>query len=1141
MKKQMILFCACAALTAAAERAFTSAQTVSEAITGEESVRVACAANTFVSFTGANTYSGGTTIASGGVIVSNVTALGTGPITCASGTAIRICADFTGETDGLQGLIDRIVVEVAEGESEPWVSFQLMGNGLKNSVDFSKQPYLWLGAPGDGASSYAFTGSIVPYDNEYRFGYARGANGEARGLSIPSSALTDAADGTPRRVLIRGDGNTSLNGGSFTGGIVVEGPAFLSVGNGNGLGSNTTNVTLRNGARINFKNQSQSYPARLAFRIEGTNVFHSCGADREVCTVFKGPIEGWGLIRLTDQGGVRFTSPSNTFTGSLRLDSGAALYGIEIGIGDGANCSWAGDAIILPDAYNNSVRTNNYVKINCSSNVTLTTDLGTTGGPLVKAGSGTLTLAKPFLHTPRRSDQPIVHVKGGTLRRGASETTARTGIVRLDSGTALDLNGLATPGLWLPSGKGRVINYPSGGVTFKGPADVALGTAFKGALEGDSTVSVQTGTTWLLGTGVALGGQLHVAAGDVCMEAGIQTTKGVEVQESGRLLFAPEAVANGLEMEIWKNGKAWTGSGHTAKFTEARALMASRAADVTGDMADFLNGTFASGVDPSQQSTPNAFTKAMGSTSIDNFIARFSGFFTAETSGSYGFRVYGDDGASITLDETNRVAQVAAGTHGTAGSGTVWLDAGAHPVEVQFLEEGGWEYVRVEMLAPGSTTWQVVPVSLLSVRRATSLGAVTGAGALVLQTGATWPGEMDLAGFTGLIIANDATAAETAGTVAPATATLAYDGPGSLNDGWALKGTAAWGPVTVDALDAATLCGAKDARGSLNTTAKIPVDQPFSVAFDFSAVKPWGYAGDGFALVLHDGTTTIPYCFYYEGAGDLLGASSAYGALLYLMNNDNRLFWVRDRVNLGAIATNVSAFTMNKLKNDPMRVTLAWDLEKLVLTLEKDGTTWAMTNTAAATDIPARFANGAYLGVWGSCGGYYTAMRVANMVFEHGDTTATEALTFNGTLRLTGGTVTATHMGRVAETRLAAALDVTGAATLTVAENSVESGMTLACTGDAWSFALANPEAKLTLTGPFTFPDVSADAPIEVSFTGEASPRRRVLADLTGVTGNAADALAFRLAPDLPSSLKLTYANRLLSVVDAVGTVLILR
>ena len=46
-------------------------------------------------------------------------------------------------------VIDRIEVQNPDNlaESDLWVSFQVQGEGLRNDVDFSAQPYLWLSAP----------------------------------------------------------------------------------------------------------------------------------------------------------------------------------------------------------------------------------------------------------------------------------------------------------------------------------------------------------------------------------------------------------------------------------------------------------------------------------------------------------------------------------------------------------------------------------------------------------------------------------------------------------------------------------------------------------------------------------------------------------------------------------------------------------------------------------------------------------------------------------------------------------------------------------------------------------------------------------------------------------------------------------
>lgn len=1120
--------------TTPAERAFKSAQTVDEVIAGDTAVRIDVPANTFVSFTGANTYTGGTVIERGGVIVSNVTALGTGPITCANGTAIRVCVDFADHAGGLQELINRITVTpVAEGE--PWVSFQLMAGGLTNDVDFSEQPYLWLGAPGTGDKAQPFKGALVPYDNEYRFGYARSAYNEARGLSF-SSVLTDAPDGTPRRVLLRGNGVTTLDGGSYTGGIVVEGPAFLSLNGAYSLGA-TTNLTLRGGACANFKNRNMTYPANLEIRNEGTNAFHSCGdGNMAVCTVFKGPITGWGKIRLTDQGGVRFTSASNTFTGTLELANDHRIHGIEIGIGDGANCSWVGDQIIqrnTTSGQNPSALTNNFVQVTCDDAFTLETDLGAPGGRLVKKGTGTLTLAKPFARTARRADQPVIKIHEGTLRRMQPEPTAATGLVFFKGGATLDLNGVAAASLWLPYGTGNIVNPADGAMVLEGTANAQ--TAFNGTLGGDVTVRVTGSEPWQVGNRTRIAGKLALAAGNIRVNQGF-TVDELDVDARARLLFNSDPpTAAGLKMEIWCNGndKTWSGGDHAAKFATARAEMAKRKPDATGDMADFLDGTFVSGPNPSQTPEPNAFTAVLGS-GPNNFIARFTGYFFAETEGTYTFQVYADDAGRITLDGTNTVVDVAAGTKDAAGEGSVWLAAGWHPIEVLFNEEGGWEYIRVTMKAPGAAAFETLPLRLLSVwnGKATALPRVTGAGALELMPGAVWPDGMGLADFTGTLVANDRTAEPDVGTVTPATALLSYAGTGSLAYDWSPKGLAVY-----EAGNVATLCGKANNWGSLNTTARLPLDQPFEVAFDFSAVEPWGTSlGDGFVLALHNGKVGYHGGQFSHSSATRINEASAYGMQFYLMPDMTIFCWIRDNGALGSVMTNVAAkaFMMNNLRKSPMRVALAWDGEKnLVATLEKGTARWCSTNAFAAADLPARFPNGAYLGIWAQNGGYYTAERVEKLSLVHGGMsgTATKQV-FNGTLGLTNGTVTAALAGSV-QAELAADLAVTGAGTL-----AVEDGRTLACTGATWTFDLANPAAKLTCRGALTFP--TAAITVDVS-AGEATPRTRVLADLTGVADGAAQGLSFRLADDLPAAWKLRYRDGLLSLTDGTGTALILR
>ena len=164
-----------------------------------------------------------------------------------------------------------------------------------------------------------------------------------------------------------------------------------------------------------------------------------------------------------------------------------------------------------------------------------------------------------------------------------------------------------------------------------------------------------------MGRDTQIDGTLAVDAGYVRVNAGF-TVEGLDVGARARLLINsdPPTVA-GLKMEIWCNGntQSWSGSDHAARFATARAEMAKRKPDAIGDMADFLDGTFVSGPNPSQTPEPNAFTAVLGS-GPNNFIARFTGYFLAETEGTYTFQVYADDAGRITLDGTNTVVDVAA-------------------------------------------------------------------------------------------------------------------------------------------------------------------------------------------------------------------------------------------------------------------------------------------------------------------------------------------------------------------------------------------------------------------------------------------------------------------------------------------------
>ena len=123
-------------------------------------------------------WSGDMTILSGGVLVSNLTALGTGRIKMHPRTALIVAVSYKDAGQSLkEKVIDRIEVQNPDNlaESDLWVSFQVQGEGLRNDVDFSAQPYLWLSAPksrqGWQNDYQTLDGVFTPCGDTYRFGY----------------------------------------------------------------------------------------------------------------------------------------------------------------------------------------------------------------------------------------------------------------------------------------------------------------------------------------------------------------------------------------------------------------------------------------------------------------------------------------------------------------------------------------------------------------------------------------------------------------------------------------------------------------------------------------------------------------------------------------------------------------------------------------------------------------------------------------------------------------------------------------------------------------------------------------------------------------------------------------------------------
>ena len=114
-------------------------------------------------------------------------------------------------------------------------------------------------------------------------------------------------------------------------------------------------------------------------------------------------------------------------------------------------------------------------------------------------------------------------------------------------------------------------------------------------------------------------------------------------------------------------------------------------------------------------------------TNPDLYSARYRGYITITTAGSYTFSVTADDAAYLWLDNAARAATLTAayavvnngGLHGpNTVSGTVTLTAGPHPLLALYGENGGGNQLRISYSGPdtGNST-VVIPASVLCNRQ----------------------------------------------------------------------------------------------------------------------------------------------------------------------------------------------------------------------------------------------------------------------------------------------------------------------------------------------------------------------------------------------------------------------------------------
>ena len=97
----------------------------------------------------------------------------------------------------------------------------------------------------------------------------------------------------------------------------------------------------------------------------------------------------------------------------------------------------------------------------------------------------------------------------------------------------------------------------------------------------------------------------------------------------------------------------------------------------------------------------------------DNYQSTVLARLNIATAGEHTFRLTSDDGSVLRID--GNVVVDHDGLHGdTSKDGAVTLTAGDHDLRIDYIEAGGGQVLKLEWRAPGSSSFVVVPSSVLS-------------------------------------------------------------------------------------------------------------------------------------------------------------------------------------------------------------------------------------------------------------------------------------------------------------------------------------------------------------------------------------------------------------------------------------------
>lgn len=675
-----------------------SAVTYNTPLTGARSLRVYGDAKGSVTLKGDNNYTGGTSIEAGKVVLGHVNALGTtGTISLQNNAALTLDVAALPPDFFARLATDSVGYLFLTGASSNLTINLSNHPGIKLGTDRTILPYTGTLTPSSDAVYHLGGGSTV---------FRLNSN---QGLILTN--LTDAADTTPRKVIVEGEGIVRIYNSNYSGGILLSNSAALFVTSDNAFGATPAmddpdNVVI-NGGAIRLGDVSINTHSNRGLVVgTGGCELHPWGSRQ---LNWQGKLYGSAPIFTSDSGEGYFADLSN-YTGAYSIESGATL-----GVGSGDKLVW-NPAVRIYGASGYFGINNN---MNTNWSTTIQRGLGTDGTAsfgLRKRGTGTLTLDM----TQNFTGNTVID--SGILKPafdGAISYGSGKGSVIINAAGKLDVDGqtINVNGL---SGTGQVIGQGTLRVGNNGAS-----ATYSGATAADKTMLVKTGTGTLT-TQTRAVWNATVEQGTLTMANPYGPRGELSLQSNTTLNVSPFDWRNAYPKTFttadatYRNGLlgayyfiANVGNLSMDSYTKIIGIYTNTPYLISNSWnaqrTTYTNGTeiipyFDFGCTDTAY-LPCVFPTPFNDVNTNKFIAVWRGWFDATNAATYTFGTVSDDGSVIYINGSLVVNNNKNQSYNpnTMVTGSIDLAQGLHEIVISYFEDAGGQGLTVYQIANSQT------------------------------------------------------------------------------------------------------------------------------------------------------------------------------------------------------------------------------------------------------------------------------------------------------------------------------------------------------------------------------------------------------------------------------------------------------